>query len=80
MAKYRKIPVEIEAVKWNGNNAEEIREFTEGDSYIFNNCLFIRTLTGTVNANQGEYIIKTGAGNYQCCASDKFLKTYEEVK
>jgi hypothetical protein len=30
--KYRKLPVEIEAVQWNGNNLVEIVTFLEGKS------------------------------------------------
>lgn len=32
--KYRKKPVVIEAVQWNGRNLEEIKEFV-GDSLIY---------------------------------------------
>lgn len=80
MAKYRKIPVEIEAIKWDGTNVDEIKEFTNGDSYVFNNCLFIRTLEGTMNANQGDYIIRGVKGEFYPCKPDIFKKTYEEVK
>ena len=80
MAKYRKIPVEIEAVQWNGNNYGDIVDFTDNNVYKYNGCLFVKTLEGTLNANVGDYIIKGIKGEFYPCKPDIFKKTYEEVK
>ncbi|MGL5316986.1 MAG: hypothetical protein ACRC92_27250 [Peptostreptococcaceae bacterium] len=79
---YRKKPVEIQAVEYNGSNAEEIKEFC-GDS--FENVMpgslkiTIKTLEGNITADIGDYIIKGIAGEFYPCKPDIFLKTYEEV-
>ena len=57
--KYRKKPVEIEAVLWTGNNVKEIADFTEGNIAINKDdrlCIF--TLEGVQMALVGDYIIK----------------------
>jgi hypothetical protein len=79
--KYRKKPVEIEAVQWTGNNLTEIKTFMnntdiQGDS---NNNLFIATLEGVMTASVNDFIIKGVKGEYYPCKPDIFIATYEEV-
>ncbi len=86
MAVYRKKPVEVEAVRWLGNNEAEMDEFLtwphryeaadSGDFLVF---LFIRTLGGLVDAKPGDWVIKTSLGGYRVCRPDIFDATYEEV-
>ena len=33
MSKYRKLPVEIEAIQWNGQNVVDTYNFLEGTNY-----------------------------------------------
>lgn len=88
MAKYRKIPVVIEAVQWTGDNVREIYDFTLNDK---NNksitvtdypekALYIETLEGTMKASEGDYIIKGVQGEIYPCKPNIFEQTYEEVK
>lgn len=71
--KYRKKPLEIEAIRWNGNsNKKEVEEFLgkelkyelESDSaYIVGKrppvfSLLIETKEGIMKAMMGDYIIK----------------------
>lgn len=94
MAKYRKKPVVVEAVRWTGSNLEEIRNFVGNDlieNYIehfdIEKVLIkqtlvgiaINTLEGTMMVNYGDYIIKGVQGELYPCKPDIFLKTYEEV-
>jgi len=74
MTKYRKKPIVIEAVRWNGKNEREMFEFLELNSsekfivsdgkhfYIDHNKvkggLIIKTSEGDMRANKGDYIIK----------------------
>ena len=88
--KYRKKPVVVEAVQWNGLNLEEIKEFV-GDSLIYNISdaawkvgkdaptvhIKIKTLEGTMIAKAGDYIIRGVNGEIYPCAADIFEKTYE---
>lgn len=80
--KFRKKPVVIEAVRYNGFNAADIMvwakvpEITES----FNGVLEIKTLEGTMTANEGDWIIKGVKGEFYPCKPDIFEATYEPVK
>ncbi len=89
--KYRKKPVVIDAVRWTGENREEIRTFcsngaflpparqdTEGNTTEW--YLVIDTLEGVMHAEIGDYIIKGVNGEYYPCKPDIFAKTYERVE
>ena len=93
--KYRKKPVVIEAVQWNGANTEDVLEFTGKKARAgFNEkaessgCLpvieslvmRIDTLEGTMTALPGDFIIKGIRGEFYPCKPDIFKKTYEEVE
>ena len=58
--KFRKKPVVIEAIKWDGNNFEDL-EILGADRDIVSNpnkTLTIATLEGNHIANKGDWIIK----------------------
>ena len=77
---YKKKPVTVAAVKWNGINLQEIREFTNNEAMIKNDVLIIPTLEGTMTVEIGSYIIRGIKGEYYPCRGDIFEDTYEEVK
>jgi len=81
MRKYRKKPVVIEAIKWDGNNYLQMDDFigSNNNLYTKNKKLNIVTLEGTMTANIGDYIIKGVEGEFYPCKPDIFHKTYEEV-
>jgi len=82
--RYRKKPVVIEAIKWTGNNLEEIQNFALGftkhdieegkETY-----LYIHTLEGHHKASIGDMIIKGIKGEFYPCKPDIFAATYEPV-
>lgn len=82
---YRKRPVEIEAVQYNGENgnvlrhwgAGTIREIPGTDPFPLH--LEIETLEGTMTAQIGDWIIKGVAGEFYPCKPDIFEATYEET-
>jgi len=86
MAKYRKIPVTIDAIQWNGNNEEEIMSFV-GENCEFSSStsadydsfttLIIHTLEGDMSARIGDYIIRGVEGEFYPCRRDIFERTYE---
>lgn len=79
--KYRKKPVVIEAIQWNGNNMDEILDFAK-DSFSLNpltNEIMISTLEGNMIASKGDYIIKGVSGEFYPCKPDIFAKTYKEI-
>jgi len=81
MAKYRKKPVVIEAVQFDGENTADIHEFCEGKALepVGENYMEIVTLEGTMRASSGDFIIKGVSGEFYPCKPDTFEKTYELV-
>ena len=82
--KYRKKPVEIEAIQWDGNNTFEVREFCDfGCDSVSDGrykVIIIETLEGKMAARKGDYIIKGVNGELYPCKQDIFEKTYEVVE
>jgi len=79
MAKYRKKPVVIEAIQFNGRNSADIHEFC-GDKVrepVGKDYLEIETLEGVHIASPGDYIIKGIKGEFYPCKPDIFEMTYE---
>ena len=91
MKRYRKKPVIIEAVQWNGRNFDECMNFM-GEHFGYKlayeaykeKCiktgeLTIDTLEGNMIASKGDYIIRGVDGEYYPCKPYIYDKTYEEV-
>ena len=84
MHKYRKKPVEIEAVQWTGDNRDEIWEFCplsyfNTDLETGTLSLMVQTLEGSMQASIGDYIIKGVKGEFYPCKPDIFDMTYDKV-
>ena len=83
--KYRKIPVIIEAIQWNGYNLNEIIDFTglrpsAHKRLIKNDGLKIFTIEGKImHADINDFIIKGIHGEFYPCKPDIFELTYDEV-
>ena len=91
--KYRKKPVVIEAIKWDGLNLQEVKDFV-GDSLdceIYDSAwevgvaapvadMKIKTLEGNMQVNIDDYIIKGVQGEFYPCKPDIFEQTYEKVE
>ncbi|KEI16842.1 hypothetical protein Z959_08360 [Clostridium novyi B str. ATCC 27606] len=82
MAKYRKKPVVIEAIKTElGMCTKKIEEFVDKEYLqIVKGNAFIKTLEGSMEVTPGDYIIKGVNGEFYPCKPDIFEKTYESVK
>lgn len=92
MARYRKKPVVIEAIQWDGLNLEEIRRFV-GSSLVYQIFdaawkagagqpvvdMKIKTLEGEMQVGRGDYIIKGVRGEFYPCKPDIFKETYESA-
>jgi hypothetical protein len=78
--RFRKKPVEIEAIQWTGENLLEICNFM-GKMHIEtkNNCLVIKTLEGNHYARKGDWIVKGVKGEFYPVKPDIFEMTYEKV-
>jgi hypothetical protein len=94
MPKFRKKPIVIEAMIWDGSDHRSMYEFLGGgDKEFMNPCgenfyidhskvtggLMLKTLEGEHKASIGDYVIKGISGEYYPCKPDIFEKTYEQV-
>lgn len=95
MQAYRKKPIEIIAVKYNGTKEsfDEIWDWMGdgidndgGDNMSFEGTeedpgkFGIRTLEGIIDASPGDWIIKGVKGEFYPCKPDIFELTYEAVE
>jgi hypothetical protein len=85
MGKYRKKPIVVEAIKWEGNY-DEVCNFV-GKCLLSNKNgtgnhqeLIIPTLEGDHTALMGDYIIKGVHGEFYPIKEEIFQKTYEKVE
>lgn len=85
MSRYRKRPVEVEAVRLAGESLKEAIDFVPMDQFGGGGVLpddgrmyiDIRTLEGVMRAVEGDWIIKGVAGEFYPCRNDIFEATYE---
>ena len=83
MAKFRKKPVVIEAVQYDGSPASVERVMDMVGTMGINNSpegLYIETLEGTMRADRGDWIIKGVQGEPYPCKPTIFEQTYEAVE
>ena len=89
LKKYRKRPVEIEALQLHMSNMDGLIQQMRRDGYEVETHseppmraitgIKIKTLEGVMLANIGDYIIKGVQGEYYPCKPDIFDKTNEPV-
>jgi hypothetical protein len=77
---FRKKPVVIDAVQWDGTNVSEMREhFGSFSDWAIKSCdfLVIQTLEGVLRGDPGDWIIKGVKGEFYPCKPDIFAVTYD---
>lgn len=80
IATFRKKPVHVDALQFDGHNFNECREFIGSDN--FDNTLNypnVKTLEGTMKVSPGDWIIRGVKGEYYPCKPDVFVATYDAV-
>ncbi len=84
MSKFRKKPVVIEAICWDGTNDHEVSAFgvphVERKKPYEDPRLKVRTLGGDMLASPSDWIIKGVKGELYPCKPDIFEATYEPVE
>lgn len=77
--KWRKKPVVIETVQFDGDNIDEVREFVGDENLvsISEGVYSIKTLEGKMMISKCDYIIKGVKGEFYPCKADIFYATYE---
>jgi len=81
-AQFRKRPVVIEAIQWDGQNRSEIVAFvgeTLDAAWSVGGFCFINTLEGRMNVSVGDWVIRGVQGEFYPCKPDIFEATYEPV-
>lgn len=85
MARYRKKPVEITAVKleYTTQSQDDIIDWARDYDTVItkgpDGGLNIPTLEGVMKATTGDYIIKGVAGEFYPCKPEIFEQTYERI-
>lgn len=82
--RYKKKPVEIEAIQFTGWNAGDVLAFMGENTDVDNNGIpygeiHIDTLEGIMTAKIDDYIIKGVKGEFYPCKPDIFEETYEII-
>lgn len=89
--RFRKKPVEVDAIQWTGENILAITEFMRPQEPVYVNNLShmkftnaddlvgIQTLEGLMVASKGDWIIRGIAGELYPCKPDIFAATYDAV-
>lgn len=89
---FRKKPVEIQAIHYDGTNADAVAEFMGGTRQArveerklagpgrgLHDGIVIHTLEGDMTASVGDWIIRGVQGEFYPCKPDIFAATYDEV-
>lgn len=85
--KYRKKPVFIDAIRWDGSNLDQCKKFL-GDCFLGQraerhpggaNVIMVKTLEGQHIASLNDFLIRGGKGECYPCKPDIFAATYEAV-
>lgn len=76
MARYRKKPIEIDAVHYDGTVEAANRRAHATKPEL---GIVIHTLEGDMTASVGDWIIQGVQGEFYPCTPDIFAATYEEA-
>lgn len=81
--KFRKRPIDVEAIQWTGDNLAELVAFTgvrgyfvplEGD--VFTAQVYDKLHDTPISVRTGDWILKGTHGEFYPCARDVFAATY----
>ena len=75
-----KKPVKVQAIKYTGNNFDEISSFTNCNIFKYDEKVVIKTHTGYRYIEKGDWIIHGVNGQFGICKPDIFEQAYDEVK
>lgn len=90
--RFRKKPVVIDALQFDGYNSDQIITFMGGERVAeaevkmlsgpgrgMHEVLVIHTIEGGMTASPGDWVIRGVRGEYYPCKPDVFDQTYEPV-
>ena len=91
--RYRKKPVEVEAMRLDRHNTKDVCDWIascqyhdpdnehgeQSVGYLTDGTVVIDTLEGRMVASIGDYVIRGVKGEFYPCKPDIFEQTYEQV-
>lgn len=79
--KYRRKPIIIEAVQFNGTNHHQLADWSSEAVQLTDKdtIMLIKTLEGDMIATVGDYIVKGIKGEFYAVKPDIFFELHEEV-
>ena len=78
--RFRKKPIIVHAIQYDGTNDVEIMQFTCNHAIVIDNRVHVLpTLEGDMKIDIDDWIIKGVKGEFYPCKPDIFKETYEEV-
>lgn len=81
---YQKLPVRAEAIYYDGENLDALKEFCGEHLIIGAAYLYIRTLEGKMQVSfpegSGVYVIRGLAGEFYPCEKEIFLQSYALIE
>jgi hypothetical protein len=78
--RYRKKPVVIDAIRWTGENRDEVESWSAGQVRCDGVSAVVDTLEGQLRGDVGDWIIRGVQGEYYPCKNEIFLATYEPAE
>lgn len=82
MAKYRKKPIEVDAIQWTGDNRTTLQEFA-GAYITFGGVTldraYVQTLHGVVTLAEGDWLVRGPSRDFWPVKPDIFDESYEAV-
>ena len=80
MPRFRKKPVEVDAIQFVGGNRDQISDFVGKDLLLeTQGTPTIQTLEGDMKVSIGDWVIKGVQGEFYPCKPDIFAQTYDKV-
>jgi hypothetical protein len=78
VAKYRKRPVEVEAMQLTEANAAEVAEWCGGELMVKDGhwAVFVPTMHGEIPAQEGDYVIR-GVVDFYPMPADQFAVSFD---
>ncbi len=86
--RFRKLPTEITAIQWDGENDEELARWTNagfettlpGDSDDPDVTALLLTDHGWIDVKTGQWIARDAGGRFYLVAEDVLAKAYERLE
>lgn len=84
--KYKKKPLVVTAIQYNGDNIKELVNFAGRNIYmttdpldVFQDIYVVKTTKGNQKINVGDYLIKGTSGDFYPRTEERFNASYERL-